>query len=276
MGSTWVLVYNGRTMDLPIDPVLLPLEQFQDLVRTEFEQVQAQGPEACLRYLRGILQDTIDLPPAVQMMVFERMAEVQAELGDWDACSASMARAQEARCQVMTEGPRAVVIEEKAPPSAAWEEAILVPGGLSTELAKPLESAPSAQAPTENPKAPVTPSSGTAETAPSTLIAPAQIITDAPEPTPTGPFASIIMQASAFVTPEESASQRRRICRGCWIEVSRKDCIKDPATGTYLCRPCHMAHLRQRKQGKRNRLRVFVLGGLALLLLVASVLIMRM
>ena len=94
-------------MDLPVDPVRLSVEEILAVLLAGHRTAAATGPEAAITYLQRILQDTIDLPPAVRMVVYELLSEAQAELLDWEGCTASLARAQdERRLALETEPPR--------------------------------------------------------------------------------------------------------------------------------------------------------------------------
>jgi uncharacterized membrane protein len=84
-------------MDLPVDPVHMPVEEILAVLRRGYRSAAASGSDAAVAYLQRTLEDTLDLPHAVQMVAYELLAEAQAESLDWDGCTASLARAQEER-----------------------------------------------------------------------------------------------------------------------------------------------------------------------------------
>lgn len=96
-------------MDLPVDPVRLSVEEILAVLQAGHRAAADAGPAAAVAYLQRILQDTVDLPPAVRMVVYELLSEAQAELQDWEGCTASLNRAQEER-------RRALETETPAPP----------------------------------------------------------------------------------------------------------------------------------------------------------------
>jgi hypothetical protein len=84
-------------MDLPIDPVHLTAEEILAVLHAGHRAALATGPEAAVHYLQQILKETLDLPHSVVMVVYDLLSEAQAELMQWDACSASLAMAQRER-----------------------------------------------------------------------------------------------------------------------------------------------------------------------------------
>jgi tetratricopeptide (TPR) repeat protein len=51
------------------------------------------GPEGALKYLRRTFEGQANLPLAVRSVAYDLLAEAQAQLGDWEGCSASVAAA---------------------------------------------------------------------------------------------------------------------------------------------------------------------------------------
>ncbi len=51
------------------------------------------GPESALKYLRRTFEGQASLPNAVKALAHDRMAEAQAQLGQWEGCTESVAAA---------------------------------------------------------------------------------------------------------------------------------------------------------------------------------------
>lgn len=92
-------------MDLPVDPVRMSVEELLADLQAGFGEAAVSGPEGMLRFLQGTLRDTLDLPPPALVLLYDLLAQTQAELQDWDGCALSLAKAQEERKQVRTEHP---------------------------------------------------------------------------------------------------------------------------------------------------------------------------
>nr|WP_279341134.1 hypothetical protein [Geothrix sp. SG198] len=48
------------------------------------------GPEAALKYLRRTFEGQASLPNAVKAVAYDRLAEAQAQLGQWEGCTESV------------------------------------------------------------------------------------------------------------------------------------------------------------------------------------------
>lgn len=92
-------------MDLPVDPVHMSVQEILAVLLAGHRTAAASGPEAAVLYLRRTLRDTLDLPHSVLMVIYDLLSEAQAELLDWDGCSASLAMAQEERKRALAEPP---------------------------------------------------------------------------------------------------------------------------------------------------------------------------
>jgi hypothetical protein len=63
------------------------------------------GPAAVAKYLRHVFDGQVSLPLAVRPVAHDRMAEVQAQLRDWEACAASVALAIQHLPEMVAEFP---------------------------------------------------------------------------------------------------------------------------------------------------------------------------
>lgn len=132
-------------MSLPVDTVRMSVEEILADLHADHREVSAIGPEATLEYLERTVRDTIDLPQAVLMVVYELISEVQAELQDWDGCSASMAKALEARRLARAESPTGYLDPGK--PAAPQTAAPIEPVPLKLRELPDLPSGASQEAP---------------------------------------------------------------------------------------------------------------------------------
>lgn len=63
------------------------------------------GPTAVVKYLRRVFEGQVSLPLAVRPVAYDRMAEVQAQLQDWEACAGSVALAIQYLPEMVAEFP---------------------------------------------------------------------------------------------------------------------------------------------------------------------------
>jgi hypothetical protein len=118
-------------MDLPVDPVHMSVQEILAVLHAGHRAAAVSGPEAVVIYLQRTLRDTLDLPHSVLMVIYDLLSEAQAELLDWDACSASLALAQEERKHALAEPPDVAV----APRAGTRKGAGAPAQGLSQTLA---------------------------------------------------------------------------------------------------------------------------------------------
>ncbi len=64
-------------------------ETLEDL-RTGHREAAGNGPEAALMYLRRTFEGPVNLPNAVRSVAYDLQAEAQAQIGDWEGCTASV------------------------------------------------------------------------------------------------------------------------------------------------------------------------------------------
>lgn len=67
-------------------------ETLEDLL-SGHKEAAFSGPESTLKYLRRVFEGQLNLPHAVRAVAYDRMAEAQAQLEDWEGCVASVAMA---------------------------------------------------------------------------------------------------------------------------------------------------------------------------------------
>ena len=67
-------------------------ETLSDILAGHREASHA-GPAAALKYLERVLAGQVNLPMAVRSVVYDRMADAQVQLQDWEGCAASVAQA---------------------------------------------------------------------------------------------------------------------------------------------------------------------------------------
>ena len=75
------------------EPIRKSVKEILEDLLTGHRQAAFNGPEAALKYLRRTLEGQASLPNAVKALAFDRMAEGQAQLGEWGDCVASVHQA---------------------------------------------------------------------------------------------------------------------------------------------------------------------------------------
>ena len=75
------------------EPIRKSVKEILEDLLTGHREAAFNGPEAALKYLRRTLEGQASLPNAVKALAFDRMAEGQAQLGEWEHCVASVHQA---------------------------------------------------------------------------------------------------------------------------------------------------------------------------------------
>ena len=74
-------------------PVRKSVKDTLDDLLAGHREAALDGPAAAAKYLRRVFEAQVSLPLAVRPVAYDRMAEVQAQLRDWEACAESVALA---------------------------------------------------------------------------------------------------------------------------------------------------------------------------------------
>lgn len=68
------------------EPVRKSVKEILEDVLSGHREAAFNGPESALKYLRRTFEGQASLPNAVKAMAYDRMAEAQAQTGQWEAC----------------------------------------------------------------------------------------------------------------------------------------------------------------------------------------------
>ena len=74
-------------------PVRKSVKDTLDDLLAGHREATISGPAAVVKYLRRVFEGQVNLPLAVRCVAHDRMAEVQAQLENWEGCAASVALA---------------------------------------------------------------------------------------------------------------------------------------------------------------------------------------
>lgn len=72
------------------EPVRKSVKDTLDDLLAGHKEAAFSGPESALKYLRRVFEGQVNLPNAVKAVAYDRMADAQAQLQDWEACTASV------------------------------------------------------------------------------------------------------------------------------------------------------------------------------------------
>lgn len=73
-----------------LDPVRKSVKDVLDDLLEGHKEAAFSGPESALKYLRRVFEGQVNLPNAVKAIAFDRMAEAQAGVEDWEGCASSV------------------------------------------------------------------------------------------------------------------------------------------------------------------------------------------
>lgn len=68
------------------EPVRKSVKEILEDVLSGHREAAFSGPESALKYLRRTFEGQTSLPNAVKAVAYDRMAEAQAQTGQWEAC----------------------------------------------------------------------------------------------------------------------------------------------------------------------------------------------
>lgn len=68
------------------EPVRKSVKEILEDVLSGHREAAFNGPESALKYLRRTFEGQASLPNAVKAVAYDRMAEAQAQTGQWEAC----------------------------------------------------------------------------------------------------------------------------------------------------------------------------------------------
>ena len=86
-------------------PVRKSVKDALDDLLAGHREAAINGPTAVVKYLRRVFDGQVNLPLAVRPVAYDRMAEVQAQVQDWEACAASVALAIQHLPEMVEEFP---------------------------------------------------------------------------------------------------------------------------------------------------------------------------
>lgn len=72
------------------EPVRKSVKEILEDVLSGHREAAFNGPESALKYLRRTFEGQASLPNAVKAVAYDRMAEAQAQTGQWEACADSV------------------------------------------------------------------------------------------------------------------------------------------------------------------------------------------
>src|SRR5687767_11721249 len=78
------------TMARHVDPVRKSVKETLDDLLAGHSAARHAGPASALNYLERVLAGQASLPMAVRSVVYDRMADAQAQLHQWPACVESV------------------------------------------------------------------------------------------------------------------------------------------------------------------------------------------
>jgi len=73
------------------EPVRKSVKDTLDDLLVGHKEAAFSGPESALKYLRRVFEGQVNLPNAVKAVAYDRMADAQAQVQDWEGCTASVA-----------------------------------------------------------------------------------------------------------------------------------------------------------------------------------------
>lgn len=73
------------------EPVRKSVKDTLDDLLAGHKEAAFSGPEPALKYLRRVFEGQVNLPNAVKAVAYDRMADAQAQVQDWEGCTASVA-----------------------------------------------------------------------------------------------------------------------------------------------------------------------------------------
>lgn len=73
-----------------LEPVRKSVKDTLEDLLAGHREAAFSGPESALKYLRRTFEGQASLPNAVKALAYDRMAEVQAQLGQWEGCAESV------------------------------------------------------------------------------------------------------------------------------------------------------------------------------------------
>ena len=71
------------------EPVRKSVREILDDLLAGHGEAAYGGPELALKYLRRTFENQASLPNAVKAVAYDLLAEAQAQVGDWEGCSAT-------------------------------------------------------------------------------------------------------------------------------------------------------------------------------------------
>lgn len=74
------------------EPIRKSVKEILEDVLSGHREAAFNGPEAALKYLRRTFEGQASLPNAVKAVAHDLSAEAQAQAGQWEACTESVAR----------------------------------------------------------------------------------------------------------------------------------------------------------------------------------------
>jgi tetratricopeptide (TPR) repeat protein len=86
-------------------PVRKSVKDTLDDLLAGHREAEVNGPAAVVKYFRRVFQGQVNLPLAVRPVAHDRMAEVQAQLQEWEACAGSVALAIQYLPEMVAEFP---------------------------------------------------------------------------------------------------------------------------------------------------------------------------
>lgn len=86
-------------------PVRKSVKDTLDDLLAGHREAAVNGPAAVVKYFRRVFEGQVNLPLAVRPVAHDRMAEVQAQLQDWEACAGSVALAIQHLPEMVAEFP---------------------------------------------------------------------------------------------------------------------------------------------------------------------------
>jgi len=75
------------------EPIRKSVKEILEDLLSGHREAAFSGPESALKYLRRTFEGQASLPNAVKAVAYDRMAEAQAQTGQWEACAASVGAA---------------------------------------------------------------------------------------------------------------------------------------------------------------------------------------
>ena len=72
------------------EPVRKSVKDTLDDLLAGHKEAAFSGPESAQKYLRRVFEGQVNLPNAVKAVAYDRWAEAQAQLADWEHCVASV------------------------------------------------------------------------------------------------------------------------------------------------------------------------------------------